>query len=105
MPKLNIKLIALGLVLIVVISLGSLWHKNVVVPQSESIKKFWPMESIDTVKYSRDPAGQYLTDASYDKVIDMQVKAIAGTGANYVAIGTPYDKRFVPFSVDCPRFQ
>lgn len=58
---------------------------------------FWPVQSIDTVKFSRDPARQYATDPSFDATIDLQVKAIASTGANYIAIGTPYDVEFLPF--------
>lgn len=58
---------------------------------------FWQMQAIDTVKYSRDHAGQYLEDSSFDKTIDDQVKKIAETGATHIALGTPYDKKFVPF--------
>jgi hypothetical protein len=58
---------------------------------------FWQMQSIDTVKFSRDTAGQYADDASFDEVIDKQVGAIAGTGATHIAISTPYDEQFVPF--------
>lgn len=73
-----------------------MWHKNNSV-QSANSAHFWSMQSIDTVKYSRDPARQYINDPSYDTTIDAQVKVIASTGATYVAIGTPYDKEFVPF--------
>lgn len=59
--------------------------------------RFWEMQSIDTVKYSRDVAGQYLNDPSFDKTIEDQVKKIASTGATHIALGTPYDERFVPF--------
>lgn len=58
---------------------------------------FWPMQSIDTVKYSRDPARQYLEDPSFDETIEEQVSLIAATGANYIALGTPYDPEFIPF--------
>ncbi len=61
------------------------------------VKKTWTLESVDTVKYSRDLARQYEKDASYDETIDLQIKAIAGSGANYIAIGTPYDREFIPF--------
>jgi len=59
--------------------------------------KFWQMQAIDTVKYSRDHAGQYLNDPSYDKTIEDQVKKIAETGATHIALGTPYDAKFVPY--------
>jgi len=57
----------------------------------------WAIESIDTMKYSRDLAQQKDGDASFDNVIDLQVANIASTGASYVAIATPYDEEFVPF--------
>lgn len=57
----------------------------------------WKIQAIDTVKYSRDPARQYISDPSFDKVIDTQTRLIAETGANYISIGTPYDPEFVPF--------
>lgn len=55
------------------------------------------IRSIDTAKYSRDLAGQMLSDPSFDQIIYAQVSAIANTQANYVAIDTPYDEEFVPF--------
>jgi len=58
---------------------------------------FWQVQSIDTMKYSRDVARQYLNDPKYDDTIDAQVKVISETGATHVAIATPYDAEFVPF--------
>lgn len=59
--------------------------------------KFWQVQSIDTVKYSRDLAREKMNDISFDAVIDRQISQIASTGATHVAIGTPYDKEFLPF--------
>ncbi len=59
--------------------------------------RFWQVQSIDTMKYSRDVARQYSKDYGYDSVIDAQVKVISETGATHVAIATPYDSEFVPF--------
>lgn len=56
----------------------------------------WQIESIDTMKYSRDEAKQGLTDKSYAVLVNKQIEAIASTGANYVAIDTPYDAEFLP---------
>lgn len=58
---------------------------------------WWPVQSIDTMKYSRDAAGEMLNNPSFDAVIDQQVSQIAETGATYVAIATPYDDMFLPF--------
>ena len=57
----------------------------------------WNVRSIDTVKYSRDIAREKLTDQAFEQVIDLQVKNIAQTGATHIAIGTPYDREFIPF--------
>lgn len=57
----------------------------------------WRIQSIDTMKESRDRARGKLHDDSYDEEIVRQVEAIAGTGANFIAIDTPYDEEFLPF--------
>lgn len=57
----------------------------------------WKIQSIDTMKFSRDMARSKLHDASFDATIDLQVRNIASTGANYVAIDTPYDAEFLPY--------
>ncbi|MFA6005252.1 MAG: hypothetical protein WC775_02085 [Patescibacteria group bacterium] len=59
--------------------------------------RLFPIQSIDTMKYSRDIAREKLHDASFDKHIDTQVKNIAATGATHIAIATPYDEEFIPF--------
>lgn len=63
---------------------------------SEKIK-YWGVQSIDTVKYSRDLAREKLNDSGFEKDIDKQVELIASTGTTHVAVGTPYDTEFTPF--------
>jgi len=63
----------------------------------ENIITWWNIQSIDTVKYSRDLAREKLNDQDFDKDIDTQVRLIAETGATHVALGTPYDPEFTPF--------
>ncbi|MBU0569261.1 hypothetical protein KKB40_00575 [Patescibacteria group bacterium] len=58
---------------------------------------WWEVQSIDTVKYSRDLARQMGSDASFDAIIEEHISSIASTGATHVALGTPYDEEFVPF--------
>ncbi|MCH7951790.1 hypothetical protein IH980_03580 [Patescibacteria group bacterium] len=58
---------------------------------------WWEIQSIDTMKYSRDVAREKLRDASFGQTINTQVKNIANAGATHVAIGTPYDEEFFPF--------
>lgn len=49
------------------------------------------------MKYSRDLTGEKLNDPTFNLTIEEQVKAISQTGTTHVALGTPYDDRFVPF--------
>jgi len=56
--------------------------------------KQWEIRSIDTMKYSRDLAREKIFDKTYSVIIDKQMEEIAATGANYAAIGTPYDDEF-----------
>jgi hypothetical protein len=58
---------------------------------------FWPVQSIDTMKYSRDLAREKLFDQEFGQVIEQQISLIAETNATHVAIGTPYDPEFKPF--------
>lgn len=96
MPNKNLKIIVPFLIMLAIASVLLLVRKNVE-PTANVKSKFWTMQSIDTVKYSRDTAGQYLNDKSFDTTIEDQVKKIAGTGATHIALGTPYDKEFIPF--------
>ncbi len=64
---------------------------------SSDTKTLWKIQSIDTMKYSRDLAREKVTDPNFDRIIDTQVKQIKETGANYVSIGTPYDEEFFPY--------
>ncbi len=70
-------------------------------PDSSFVKQeehvWWEVQSIDTVKYSRDVARQMLGDASFDTIIEEHIASIASTGATHVALGTPYDDEFIPF--------
>jgi hypothetical protein len=59
--------------------------------------RFFEVQSIDTMKYSRDLAREKLHDASFDTEINTQIQKISQTGATHVAIGTPYDAEFLPF--------
>lgn len=58
---------------------------------------WWKVQSIDTMKYSRDVAREMLKKPEFDRTIDETVAKIAQTGATHVAVATPYDEEFVPF--------
>jgi len=83
--------------ILAVFVLASLMTPGFIFAKNSDETKFWKVQSIDTMKYSRDLAREKLNDRSFDKVIDGQIKAIADTGATHVAIATPYDSEFAPF--------
>lgn len=56
--------------------------------------QIWDVQSIDTMKYSRDKAREALDDKGYNEIIKKQIENIKATGATHVAIGTPYDSEF-----------
>lgn len=66
-------------------------------PTAVLASTWWPVQSVDTMKYSRDMARSRASDTAFDAVIDLQVSQIASAGATHVAIGTPYDAEFLPF--------
>ena len=57
---------------------------------------YWEIQSVDTMKLSRDSARQMLYDSNADSVIEGQVNRISDIGATHVAIATPYDPEFIP---------
>ncbi len=64
---------------------------------AQQTASWWNFQSIDTMKFSRDPSRQYLSDIkTLQTISDQQAKAISETGATYIAIGTPYDEEFLP---------
>lgn len=64
---------------------------------SYASERFFNVQAVDTVKYSRDVATQEMNNASFDDEINKQVANIALTGATHIALGTPYDEEFYPF--------
>lgn len=82
--------------LLFILFINSFTAKKEVLRNNEIIK-YWQIQSIDTVKYSRDLAREKLNDKSFDADIDKQISIVASTGASHVAIGTPYDDEFTPY--------
>lgn len=96
MKRLQVLAIGLGVVFIILaLILGFLRSSSSTGFSKETA--WWEIQSIDTVKYSRDLAREKAKSASFDEVIDRQVSLIAQTGATHVAIGTPYDDEFIGF--------
>lgn len=60
-------------------------------------ERLFGIQSIDTMKSSRDLAGQILDDPDgFKPMIDKEMSRIAEAGATHAAIATPYDARFIP---------
>lgn len=80
-------------------------HRSTEQSPSDSQKAFatfkprpnlFSIQSIDTMKDSRDRARSGASDASYATLIYEDVAAIASAGATHIAIDTPYDAEFLP---------
>lgn len=72
-------------------------ERNFAVSDTSGLLPWWEIQSVDTMKYSRDLSREKNKDPSFDTVIDTQMKNIAATGATHVGIATPYDQEFIPF--------
>ncbi len=59
--------------------------------------RFFEVQAVDTVKYSRDLAQDKNNDPTFDNEIEQQVVQIASVGTTHIALGTPYDEEFIPF--------
>lgn len=67
------------------------------VSSTTSTPHLFKVQSIDTMKYSRDISRQVLNDpSSFKSMINKQMSLIAEAGATHVAIATPYDAHFLP---------
>ena len=64
---------------------------------AEKREPLWEFRAVDTVKYSRDVAGQMLARPEFDSVIERQTADIASLGVTHIALGAPYDQDYVPF--------
>lgn len=87
------KLIAGLITFSVIVALAFSWHVTNALDTPDS---WWEVQSVDTMKVSRDMAREALNNPQFDETIDFQMKNIADLGATHVAIGTPYDKEFLP---------
>lgn len=59
--------------------------------------KTWAHACIDTMKTSRDNARRWANKPDLAQIIQKELQTIKNTGANCVAIATPYDKEFLPY--------
>jgi hypothetical protein len=66
------------------------------IPGPEEGATLFEVQSIDTMKYSRDLARERLRSVSFDAEIASQMKLIKASGATHAAIDTPYDSEFIP---------
>jgi hypothetical protein len=57
----------------------------------------WQYQCIDTMKYSRDAAREFMGKPENNKAfISKEVAEVRSLGANCIAIATPYDEEFIP---------
>ncbi len=59
---------------------------------AEAQPRLWNIQSIDTMKISRDRSKQQFSD---QQIIN-ELELVKNAGANYVGIATPYDEEFYP---------
>jgi hypothetical protein len=85
----------LSLILVCLISLLVIFFPAHTSAQTSAT--WWPVQSIDTMKMSRDSARAHLNDVEFASQIDIQIKHIADVGATHVSIDTPYDEEFFPY--------
>lgn len=76
--------------IITLIIIGSVIAHAQVTVQKKA--QFWNIQSIDTMKYSRDPS----RDPNIYNIIPFLVKNVADLHATHIAIATPYDEEFYP---------
>ena len=57
----------------------------------------WSIQSIDTMKTSRDLTLMQMNNPQFDDLINKELLLIKETGANFVTIDTGYDSQFVPW--------
>ncbi len=104
MQRSNILKISIALILILLafglfkLSSAKSQQSLIAIKQEQVAKpRVWQVKSIDTMKYSRDKAKEQFNNQKFDQIIEKQISAIKNSGANYVAIDTPYDEEFYPF--------
>lgn len=75
------------------------WIPSLFLKKSPDVepKSYWEIQSIDSMKFSRDVAREKGMSTDFKLEIDEQVRLISETGATHISIGTPYDREFIPF--------
>lgn len=60
--------------------------------------QLWHFQCVDTMKYSRDAAREFLGDLTHaQQFVSKEVAEIQSLGATCVSVATPYDDEFLPF--------
>lgn len=92
-------ILAVSAFVLVAWSVWVFYDNNRAAPEGikKPVENVWSFRSIDTMKYSRDYAREKLHNYEFYQEINTQAENIAKTGANYLAVATPYDEEFRPF--------
>ena len=85
----------ISLILLFLLAVFSLINQHSLNAANEN--PYWEIQSVDTVKLSRDLAREKMFDESFINSINDWVGRIADAGATHIAIGTPYDPEFLPY--------
>ena len=89
------KFLVLGIVTVAIVCVLE-YARPVIAGNHTQREHLFTVQSVDTMKYSRDRAREALKNPSYQTLIDNEVRAVADTGATHIALATPYDEEFVP---------
>jgi len=89
-------LLIIGLVIVGILGFSFFSPKRAVLTENKPTY-LWQVQSVDTMKTSRDKARAHLHDLKFDTEIEKELLAIKNLGANYVAVDTPYDDEFLPY--------
>jgi hypothetical protein len=95
-PRLAASVLAPLALIAVIGAIGLLAQTRVQPPAYHGPTTFWHDQCIDTMKTSRDKAREWGKRADLAQLVDAQTSLVAATGANCIAIDTPYDAEFLP---------
>lgn len=101
-PHTIFRVLAVGFLLAIFVFIGEYPHgtplaQGSVLPEPPA-GRLWHFQCIDTMKYSRDAARDYLNDPKRAEIfINKEVDIIKSLGTTCVSVGTPYDEEFIPY--------
>jgi hypothetical protein len=84
--------------ILIAISFGNYFYREAGIAYAQNTNgNYWDYRCIDTMKYSRDRAREYVNKPDVKQFISNEIALIQNAGANCVSIDTPYDEEFVKY--------